>query len=491
MIRLLCTSALAMFLAHSAQAWDEQQNHYRVSVQADKKLARVNADIWVQGNELALFNVSPTKELKNGQAQFLENLQVKDQRGEPVPLVDKGEGEYQVLGDRRLVLSYDVRLEHDRYEWPAGVEEVSYRTDEGLMATGYALFLVPGEKMPGQTLVEFDLPAGWKAHTPWQKNASAKANEFVVDSRRELVNNALFLGEAAVDQFNAGGMELRVVLGKRYWPQRAMFRDIMERQLHSYQALFARPPLAKRYLVIINQGDSGDGGAFSGSFSQFMRAEASLATRPLWGRVLAHELLHFWNGQSLVPKTDEEEWFKEGVTDYLTISTLARNGFVDRQFVTGWLENLSRGQAVARMAQGLKGTVRQAAKDKHRNWLLVYGGGSIAALAMDVELRRATENRQGLPDAMRAMYAEFGQPGKTYILEDIVRVTHKATGVDIAPVLERTVNNQQATDLVPVFAPIGLQLESYMLLDHHLLQAADATPAMRQRFHSMFGGSSR
>ncbi|MBC7917776.1 MAG: hypothetical protein H7Y28_08200 [Rhodoferax sp.] len=489
MIRLLCATALAMFLTPAAQAWDQQQNHYRVSVQADKKLAHVQADVWVQGNELALFNVSPTKELKNGQAQFLANLQVRDLQGAAVPLVDKGEGEYQVQGDRRLVLSYDIRLEHDRYEWPAGVEEVSYRTDEGLMATGYALFLVPGEKMPGQTLVEFDLPAEWKAHTPWQ--AHTKANTFVVDSRRELVNNALFLGEARALQFKAGGMELRMVLGKRYWPQRAMFRDIMERQLQSYQALFAQPPLAKRYLVVINQGDSGDGGAFSGSFSQFLRSDASLATRHLWGRVLAHELLHFWNGLSLVPKTDEEEWFKEGVTDYLTISTLARNGLVDRQFVKGWLENLSRGQTVARMAQGLEGTVRQAAKNKHRNWLLVYGGGSIAALAMDVEIRRATNNRSGLPDVMRAMYTEFAHPGKTYTLEDIVRVTRQATGVDVAPVLERTVSNTQATDLVPVFAHIGLQLESYLLLDHHLLEAADATPAMGQRFSSMFGRASR
>ena len=115
-------------------------------------------------------------------------------------------------------------------------------------------------------------------------------------------------------------------MGKRYWPQRAVFKELIERQLASYQALFGKPPLAERYLIVINQDDSGDGGAFAGSFSQFLRGRGERATRPIWGRVVAHELLHFWNGVSMQPTDDRQEWFKEGVTDYLTVMTMARNG---------------------------------------------------------------------------------------------------------------------------------------------------------------------
>jgi aminopeptidase N len=31
----------------------------------------------------------------------------------------------------------------------------------------------------------------------------------------------------------------------------------------------------------------------------------------IWGYVMAHELLHFWNGLTIVPTDWHEEWFKE------------------------------------------------------------------------------------------------------------------------------------------------------------------------------------
>ena len=480
--------SIALLLGASLQpalAWDQQPNHYRVKVDADKKRAYIDANVWVQGKELAFFNVSPVPGLKNGQADLVQDLQVQDTQGKPVAVLDKGEGEYEVQGDRRLRVRYAVRLEHDTYQWPAGVEEVSYRTDEGVMATGYALFLAPGEKMLGSTEVHFDLPPGWLARTPWR--ATAQPHVFVAESRRELLNNALFMGTAQAQTWKAGGIEIQLVAGKRYSADFALFKELIDKQLQSYLSMFGQPPQAQRYLVVLNQGDSGDGGAFSGSFSQFLKGDATLANRPIWGRVVAHELLHFWNGLSMAPQDGREEWFKEGVTDYLTLTTLAHNGLVGRAYLMQWLENLSRGQVIARQVQGVKGSVRDAAKDKHKNWLLVYGGGSVAALAMDVEIRKTTANRQGLPEVMRALYAEFGVAGKTYTLTDIVRVAKQATGTDLGPVLARWVESEQTPPLPSLFADVGLQLEQYMLLEHFLLPMPQAAPGAAARFEAMFG----
>lgn len=478
-------AALALLFAAQAQAFDGQPNHYRLSINSDASRAHVEAEVWIEGRELVLFNVMPTPELKHGQAGFLENIRVRDATGNPVALTDKGEGEYELDGDRRLKLSYDVRLEHDKFSWPAGTEEVSYHTDEGLMSTGYALFLVPGVKMHGQTKVDIDLPAGWKANTPWRK-ADAR-NSFLVGSRRELVNNALFFGTARGETFKSGGIELSLVMGKRYWPQRAAFMELIERQLQSYQTLFGKAPLADRYLIIINQDPSGDGGAFSGSFSQYLKGDGDRATRPIWGRVVAHELLHFWNGHALVPADERQEWFKEGVTDYLAVTTMARNGLVDRDYLKQFLENLPRGQRVARMLQGLKGSVQDAAKDKHKNWLLVYGGGSVAALAIDVELRRASGGKHGLPDVMKALYAEFGAPGKQYGHDDIVRVARQVSGQDIGPLLESIVRSEAIPDQNGTFEAIGLRLEQYAHLDTFVLPDPKASRQARQRFTEIFG----
>ncbi|MES3020939.1 MAG: hypothetical protein V4857_05065 [Pseudomonadota bacterium] len=485
MFKKTCAAAMLLLAVNAAHAFDGQANHYRVTLNADATRAQVEADVFVEGKELVLFGVSPTEQHKNGQADFLEQIVVRDMAGATVELKDKGEGEYELQGDRRVRLSYAVRLEHGNYTWPAGAEEVSYRTDEGLMATGYALFLVPGAGMPGKTEVRFVLPAGWKAHTPWR--AGAAPGSFEVGTRRELVNNALFLGTARAETFKSGGITLSLVMGKRYWPQRAVFMELIERQLASYLALFGKAPLAERYLIIVNQHESGDGGAFAGSFSQFLRGDGDRATRPIWGRVVAHELLHFWNGLSMVPADEREEWFKEGVTDYLAVTTMARNGLVGRAYLMQFLENLARGQLVARMGMGLKGTVRDAAKDKHKNWLLVYGGGSRAALALDVHLRRATGGRTGLPEVMKVLYAQFALPGKRFDLDDLVRVSRQLSGEDVAPLLQRIISSEGLEDQRPVFADIGLQLEQYPLLETFLLPAPNASRAQRRRFEAVLG----
>lgn len=473
-----CLLSLAM---SSAFAWDQKPNHYQVQIDAGAKLAKVQADLWLEGNELALFAVSPTPQLKNGQGEFIRNLQVQDLGGKTLAWQDKGEGEYQLKGNQRVKITYQVKLNHDDYDWPGGKEEVLYHTDEGMLATGYSLFLVPGEKMLGETRVDFQLPAGWQAQTPWRASGG---QSFTVQSRRELVNNALFFGTARAEDLKAGGVQIKLVMGKNYWPQRKVFVDLIETQMQTYIQMFGQAPRGERFMLVINQGDTGDGGAFSSSFSQYLKGYGDLASRPLWGRVVAHELLHFWNGLSLVPGGQSEEWFKEGVTDYLTVSTMSKNGLVDRDFVRQYLENLPRGQMVARNLMGLKGTVREAYKDKHRNWLLVYGGGSIAALSMDVQMRQASGGKVGLPDLMRALYAEFGQSGKPYTLADVLRLGKQLSGANMEADLNKIISQEQVPELRPLFAALGLQLEQYGMLENYLLKKEGAGEAL---YRSIFG----
>jgi predicted metalloprotease with PDZ domain len=476
--------AFALLAALPAFAHDGKPNQYKVRFDATAQRAHVEADVWVEGDSIGLFNVMPIEKLKNGQADLLENIKATGTDGSTLRVKDKGEGDFAVPGNRRMRLSYDIRLEHGNYDWPGGNEEVSYRTPEGLMATGYALFLVPVEKMLGTTEVSFELPPGWQANTPWR----SEGGKFIVESRRELCNNALFFGTARAEQLQAGGMDIRLVMGARYWPQRDAVLEVLNTQLDSYLKQFGGPPLAKRYLIIINQGDTGDGGAFSGSFSQFLKGDASPATRVLWGRVLAHELLHFWNGHAITPADGTEEWFKEGVTDYLTISSMARNGLLNRAELMEQLLNVPRGQHVARRLMGLTSSVREAHKEKHRNWLLVYGTGTLAALVIDVEMQKASGGKAGLPDLMRAMYAEFAKPGnKGYMHADIVRLAKQVSGADVGPALEGILSGKSVPPMEAAFRDIGLQLEQWGMLETYLLPTHET--AGRARFMKIFGSN--
>ena len=487
MQRLLSGLALWLLLPLSALAadWDGQPNRYRVRIDAQAARAVVEADLWQQSDTLSMYNVMDVPGLPNGQASLVEDLRATDAKGATVALKDLGAGDFGIAGGQRIRLSYTVRLEHDRYAWPAGMEEVSYRTDEGVMATGAALFFADGDA-PVQAPIEvdFDLPRGWQARTPW--TGTGNGDRFRVDSRRELISNALFLGIAQAETFNAGGVELTLVLGKRYRKRAPLFVDLLRTQLASYAELFGGPPLSKRYLVIINQHESGDGGAFASSFSQFVQGDADERNRVIWGYVMAHELLHFWNGLSLVPTDHREEWFKEGVTDYLTIVTLARNGWLDETLLFKRLENVPRRYLIARFAQNLRMSVRDAGKDKQPNRQLVYGGGSLAALALDVALRERSGDRVGLPDFMRALHAEFGKPGKTYALQDLERIARQLTGSDFSGFLAGAVGSESYFDIRPSYAALGLRMDSFVE-EMFISREPHATPAQQARFTSVFG----
>ncbi len=64
--------------------------------------------------------------------------------------------------------------------------------------------------------------------------------------------------------------------------------------------------------------------------------------------MMAHELLHFWNGLSMSPLDEPEEWFKEGATDYLTIMTLARNGLIDETLLFKRLDSFVEEMFISR-----------------------------------------------------------------------------------------------------------------------------------------------
>ncbi|MCI4566589.1 hypothetical protein [Lysobacter sp. CFH 32150] len=481
---LLLLLLLIPLSALAATPWDGQPNHYRVRIDDQAIRAEVEADLWLGGDMLSMFNVMTVPGLPDGQADLIEGLQITDLAGRPLVLKKLGGGDYQVQGGQRVRLRYSVRLEHDRHPWPAGMEEVAYHTDEGLMITGATLFFADGgDAMQGPITVEFELPEDWQARTPW--TPVGEGRRFSVASRRELLSNALFLGTAAAETFDVGGVEMTLVLGKRYVANKQLFVDLLRTQLASYAALFGGKPLSRRYLIIINEHASGDGGAFASSFSQFIQGDADARNRVIWGYVMAHELLHFWNGLSLVPADHREEWFKEGATDYLTIATLAQNGLIDETLLLKRLENVPRRYLIARMVQGLGMSVREAGKDKQPNRQLVYGGGSLAALALDVELRLRSDDAVGLPQLLRALYAEFGQPGKRYTLDDIAWTAQRLIGHDFASFLAGAVESGDYLDIRPSYAALGLRMDSFVE-EMFISREPNATEQQRARFAAIF-----
>ena len=204
--------------------------------------------------------------------------------------------------------------------------------------------------------------------------------------------------------------------------------------------------------------------------------EVNKESSAVWGHGIAHELMHFWNGHTLVPANNsDEEWFKEGFTDYLTLIHLSRSGLDRREITYRKLENLARRYVIAKALMGSTDSMRAAGAQKHQNRFLVYGGGALVGFVLDVRIREASGNKAGLDDMMAAMYDEFGTSSEQYTLEDIVRIASAVSGADQSDFFAQYVDGTEFLDVGPYFDTIGMQLATFV--DEFYLSVQDGATA--------------
>lgn len=226
--------------------------------------------------------------------------------------------------------------------------------------------------------------------------------------------------------------------------------DWIERCANVVAAYYGRFPTRRlRLLVVPRTGRGVSGGRAWGHRGAAVRitvgertTEADLAGD--W--VLIHELTHL--AFPSVPA--RHHWIEEGLASYVEPIARAQAGHVDPSVV--WSE------LAAGLPKGLPQPGDQGL-DHTPTWGRTYWGGALFALLADVEIRRQTDNRLGLQDALRAILAA-GNIETTSSLEPVLAVGDRATGV---PVLERfyaKMKDQPApVDLDALWRALGVRRE--------------------------------
>jgi len=438
-----------------AQKNNNKEASYKVTV-LDKQKAHVEAQLWLESKLLTMY-VLNMEHLPDGQATFVKNLVVKDKKGKTIPHKYLKDGDWEVDTKDTLQMvkiQYDIELRHQEYAWDAGFEEIAYKTDEGVFFVGYSLFIVTG-MMPAK--VEFVTPKDWKITTSWK---SLGKNTFEVPSRRSLLANCIFLGTHQEEIIKIDNFELRMVIGKKYHPAKPLFVNTLSSILKTYLKLFGTP-LESSYLAVINEGNITDGGAFMNSYSMTIEGDATAAASIVWSHTMAHEVLHLWNGIAIRSK-GQNEWFNEGITEYLTVVMLKRAGIIDNATLFKKLENHYRKYLIAKMIQGINVSIKDSGDEKAKNRLLVYGGGAIFGFALDVEIREATNNQKGLEDLLKKMFDDFAKNGKTYTTEDVIRVSSEVAGKDLKPFFDKNLFGTGMIDHNDYLKRAGLQMHTFI-----------------------------
>jgi predicted metalloprotease with PDZ domain len=126
-----------------------------------------------------------------------------------------------------------------------------------------------------------------------------------------------------------------------------------------------------------------------------------------------------------------------------------------------------------------------AGKDKHENWLLIYGGGATMALALDIEIRAATEGSRGLDDVMRRLEERFGEPGSRYTVDDVLAAVNHVSGGDFTDFFDAYVKGAEAQlDIAGTLAKAGLSVEQFAD-EFYLSRAEQPTRLQRKIFRGI------
>jgi len=229
--------------------------------------------------------------------------------------------------------------------------------------------------------------------------------------------------------------------------------------------------------------------------------------------VASHELFHTWNVIRIRPTEllpydfTRENYFPtcfvaEGVTTYYGDLMLRRSGvFDDAAYLKELQVMLKRHFEVSgRAFQSLTESSWDLWLDGYEKGIpdrkvSVYNKGALAALILDLHLRRKTDHARSLDDVMRLMWERFGKPFIGYSLEDYRAVTEEVAGEPLDWYYNRCIfGNEPLEELLNEYLSfIGLQIE-YNTSDlgsvpSLLLQQVDDETALQQRLRWLTNSS--
>jgi hypothetical protein len=167
--------------------------------------------------------------------------------------------------------------------------------------------------------------------------------------------------------------------------------------------------------------------------------------------VMVHEMVH-----TALPDLDERYgWLSEGLAVYVEPMARVQAGDLSARAV--W-QDIMRD-----MPKGLPESGDQGL-DNTDTWGRKYWGGAMFCLLADIEIRKRTDNRLGLQDAMRGVLAAGGNHEKDWSLDRVPSTADKAVGVDVLTRLHNEMGPKPVIpDLAALWRDLGLKSQGESL----------------------------
>jgi hypothetical protein len=164
--------------------------------------------------------------------------------------------------------------------------------------------------------------------------------------------------------------------------------------------------------------------------------------------IMVHEMVHL--AMADVPRA--HRWLLEGLATYVESIARAQRGHLSEDFVWNGFIN--------RMPQGLPKNGDRGL-DQTPTWGRTYWGGAIFCLLADIEIRKLTDNRLSLRDALRGVLdAGLSMHASTTAME-VFAAGDRAIEVDVLiPLYQKMKADPYPVDLDALWESLGVALQN-------------------------------
>jgi predicted metalloprotease with PDZ domain len=409
-----------------------------------------------------------------GWPALIHDLRVTDAQGRVLQTSSVGPGGWIVAApaapSEPVALDYTVDYaslaDHD---WPAP-RETAYSDGVTFYTLGRPVFV--GPTSPDTLRVRFNLPPGTTASAPWLPRGAPF---------EDLSENGIVFGPAPLPRVSAGNFVLEMALFGAWAERSDLVAKILGAHVTTFTALldYDQPG---RYLATFLVDSEFAGESFPNSYALSASPQAD-STAAQWGRVIGHELFHFWNGSRLRGADyASSQWFQEGMTEYYAILSMARNHLVSAD--AGWERLSEHLRAERKFGKSL--TASGTRKDRG-----FYGKATLVALGLDITIRNASAGRSSLDDFMRALWHDFGAPRRPYTQGDVIAAANRFAGRDLSGFFNTYVEGETPLDLEALLPLAGLRLTRDAQNVEHIVPDPAAPVERRAVGRSILGGSPR
>lgn len=381
-----------------------------------------------------------------GWGGFVRGIQIADDKTD-----------LHVPKDGEVRYDYTVPLEYDP-EALSGYDETPHRLADAVLWTGRALFLLPTD---ADVRVVFEPSKSERVSTSLTPDEDAQEDHaYRADTALELQDTYLVVGTHEERTLDVVDTTFVLAVDGRL-AEASDFIEAATREFVEAATETVGGPPPPRCLVALTWAETEGGGSVYGHDAHVLTGEPPTSDGPKgWRRSLCHELFHLWNPKR-IGFDSREMWFSEGFTDYYSNRVLFTTEVLSPaeylRIVRGWTSDYLS----TTPGKGLREGGKLDAKER----ALIYQGGALAALCIDIELRKGSKNKRALDDVMIALYEQCAEVDFDEIpIDALERLLKKLGGRDLGKFLERHVEGSERLPLEAAFAAAGLVLEQETLL---------------------------